>query len=169
MELEERSKLDRLTGLYNKATCEDMIRDSLHKAKEIESFALMLIDADKFKNINDTYGHTTGDKVLEQIGSVIRDTFKGMDICGRFGGDEFLVLMKKVISRDNVVTLGEELRSALKERIKGEVYAKEVSLSIGAALFPDHGKTFLEILGSADKALYYVKDHGRDGLHIYDS
>lgn len=169
MELEERSKLDRLTGLYNKATCEDMIRASLHKAKENESFALMLIDADKFKNINDTYGHTTGDKVLEQIGSVIRDTFKGMDICGRFGGDEFLVLMKNVNSRDNVVTLGEELRSALKERIKGEVYAKEVSLSIGAALFPDHGKTFLEILGSADKALYYVKDHGRDGLHIYDS
>lgn len=169
MELEERSKLDRLTGLYNKATCEDMIRASLLKAKENETFALMLIDADKFKNINDTYGHAAGDKVLEQIGSVVRDIFKGMDICGRFGGDEFLVLMKNVNSRDNVITLGKELRSALKERIKNEIYAGDVSLSIGSALFPDHGKTFLELLGSADKALYYVKDHGRDGLHIYDN
>ncbi len=168
MELEERSKLDRLTGLYNKATCEDMIRSSLNKAEENESFALMLIDADNFKNINDTYGHTTGDKVLEQIGSVIRHCFKGRNICGRFGGDEFLVLMKNVNNREHVLKLGEELRTALKERTKDEVYAKDVSLSIGAALFPDHGKTFLEILGSADKALYFVKAHGRDGLCIFD-
>ena len=169
MELEEKSKLDRLTGLYNKATCEDMIRSSLLNAKENETLALMLIDADKFKNINDTYGHTIGDRVLEQIGSVIRDSFKGMDIYGRFGGDEFLVLMKNVNNRDNVVTLAEELRSTLKERIKDQVYAKDVSLSIGIALFPDHGKSFLEILSAADEALYYVKDHGRDGLYIYQS
>ena len=167
LELEEKSKLDRLTGLYNKATCEDMIRSSLHKAGENETLAVMIIDADKFKNINDTYGHTVGDKVLEQIGCVIREVFKGKDICGRFGGDEFLVLMKNVHSRDNVATLGEELRRTLKDRIKNEVYAKDVSLSIGVALFPDHGKSFLEVLGVADEALYYVKDHGRDGMYIH--
>ena len=169
MELEEKSKLDRLTGLYNKATCEDMIRAALLTAGDNETLAIMIIDADKFKNINDSYGHTVGDKVLEQIGHVIRDIFKGMDICGRFGGDEFIVLMKNVKSRENVETLGEELRSCLKERIKKEVYAKDVSLSIGVALFPDHGKTFLDILGAADEALYYVKNHGRDGLHIRES
>ena len=166
MELEERSQLDLLTGLYNKITCEEMIRKSLQKAKEDETFALLLIDVDRFKNINDTYGHATGDKVLEQIGSVIRNIFKGTDICGRFGGDEFLVLMKNVTGRDHVVTRGEKLRSALKDRVKGDLYAKDVSLSIGAALFPDHGKTFLEVLSSADEALYYVKDHGRDGFRI---
>jgi diguanylate cyclase (GGDEF)-like protein len=167
MELEEKSKRDRLTGLYNKATCEDMIRAALHSARENETMAVMIIDTDRFKNINDTYGHTVGDKVLEQIGDVISDIFKGMDICGRFGGDEFLVLMKNVNNRDDVVTLGKELSSFLKERIKNEVYAKDVSLSIGIALYPEHGKTFMEVLSAADEALYYVKDHGRDGLCIY--
>lgn len=167
MKLEKKSKLDQLTGLYNKATCEEMISESLLTAKEGEKYALMIIDADNFKNINDTYGHTVGDKVLEQIGHSISDVFKGMDICGRFGGDEFLALMKNTDSREYVVTLAESLRTFLRDRIKKEVYAKDVSLSIGIALFPDHGKTFLELLGAADEALYYVKDHGRDGLHIY--
>ena len=169
MELEEKSKRDRLTGLYNKATCEDMIRASLLSAKENETMAILLIDTDRFKNINDTYGHTVGDKVLGQIGSVISDVFKGMDICGRFGGDEFLVLMKNVNSRDDAATLGKELICFLKERIKNEVYAKDVSLSIGVALYPEHGKTLSEILSAADEALYYVKDHGRDGIYIYQS
>ncbi len=169
MELEEKSKRDRLTGLYNKATCEDMIRASLLGSKENESFAVMIIDVDRFKNVNDTYGHTAGDKVLEQIGCVIRDTFKGKDICGRFGGDEFLVLLKNVKCRDDVIALGKKLSGYLKERTKNEVYAKDVSLSIGVALFPEHGKTFLEILGAADEALYYVKEHGRDGIYIYKS
>ena len=168
-ELEEKSKRDRLTGLYNKATCEDMIRASLLSAKENETMAILLIDTDRFKNINDTYGHTVGDKVLGQIGSVISDIFKGMDICGRFGGDEFLVLMKNVNSRDDAEKLGKELICFLKERIKNEVYAKDVSLSIGVALYPEHGKTLLEILSAADEALYYVKDHGRDGIYIYQS
>ena len=128
--------------------------------------AILLIDTDRFKNINDTYGHTVGDKVLGQIGSVISDIFKGMDICGRFGGDEFLVLMKNVNSRDVAATLGKELICFLKERIKNEVYAKDVSLSIGVALYPEHGKTLLEILSAADEALYYVKNHGRDGIYI---
>ncbi len=167
MELEEKSKRDRLTGLYNKATCEDMIRAALHSARENETMAVMIIDTDRFKNINDTYGHTVGDKVLEQIGDVISDIFKGMDICGRFGGDEFLVLMKNVNNRDDVVTMGKELSSFLKERTKNEVYAKDISLSIGIALYPEHGKTFMEVLSAADEALYYVKDHGRDGLCIY--
>ncbi len=169
IDLEEKSKHDRLTGLYNKATCEDMIRTALLSSKKKDAHAIMLIDADKFKNINDTYGHTAGDKVLEQIGSVISDIFKGMDICGRFGGDEFLVLLKNVNSREDLTTLTDDLRNALKDRIKDEEYAKDVSLSIGIALFPKHGKTFLELLGAADKALYYVKDHGRDGMYICQS
>ena len=116
MELEERSKLDRLTGLYNKATCEDMIRTSLQKANENETFALMLIDADKFKNINDTYGHLIGDDVLKKTANTITSSVRHGDIVGRYGGEEFIVLLP-TISQDKVLEIAENIRKSIKNAV----------------------------------------------------
>jgi diguanylate cyclase (GGDEF)-like protein len=165
-ELESKSQLDLLTGLLNKITAEEAIRMALHAQTADEKSALLLIDVDKFKKINDTYGHATGDRVLEQIGAEIRDNFKGKDICGRFGGDEFIVYVKNISDAESAISCCQKLSASLKKKVRREKYASTVSLSIGIAICPDQGKTFSELFDEADKALYHVKENGRDGIHV---
>ena len=157
-----------LTGLLNKTTAQELCDMALHTTfKKSGKVALMVIDADHFKNINDTYGHAVGDAVLKTIAQVIKNSFKGMDICGRCGGDEFVVLLREVDNAETALLLGEYLNNKLKEKIKHETYRDEVTLSIGIAISPENGKNFKELFEAADKALYYVKQHGRNGQRIY--
>lgn len=96
MELEKRSKTDALTGLLNKQATEEQISGIIRDAIPSSAGALLMIDVDKFKLINDSYGHIAGDRVLMAIGQVVRNFFKGMDVIGRIGGDEFMVYLRLI-------------------------------------------------------------------------
>ncbi len=168
MELEKRSKTDHLTGLLNKGATEELIRMILNDSgKANKHCALMMIDADRFKNINDTYGHATGDKVLAEIGRIIHNNFKGRDVMGRIGGDEFMVLVRDISDTDSVAHLAETIQKELKRVFRTDEFGKDVSLSIGIALYPESGDNFDDLYKAADKALYHVKENGRGSVYIY--
>ena len=169
MELEKRSKTDLLTGLQNKVATEELIRLMLspHYLKEGTTCALLMIDVDKFKTINDTLGHVKGDRVLAAIGQIIKSSFKGMDVAGRIGGDEFMVFLRDIEKADNALLLAERIERQTKQLILHEEIRAFVSVSIGISMFPEHGKTFEELYSAADKALYYVKKHGRANWKLY--
>ena len=170
IELKLRADHDGLTGLMNKQATETLIKSILEQYNTDEELvgALMILDTDSFKHINDTYGHSTGDRVLERIGDVIRNNFKGMDVTGRIGGDEFMVFMHNIRTPQNAESLADKVQSVLRHSFEGEDFGKDVSLSIGIATSPDHGTDFQTLYEKADKALYYVKTHGKAAHRLYD-
>ena len=168
LELEKRSKTDQLTGLLNKQTTEELITSLLERDhKKKSKGALLMIDVDKFKHVNDTYGHIAGDRVLMAIGNIIHESFKGMDIAGRIGGDEFMVYLRDIDSSSTALQLAAKISDRARHLFPDEPLGKCVSLSIGIALFPEHSKNFEDLYRAADKALYYVKERGRDFYKMY--
>lgn len=167
-ELEKRSKTDSLTGLLNKGTTEEIIRKILSGQCDNNCMcALMIIDVDRFKSINDTYGHAKGDRILAAVGAIIRNFFKGKDVEGRIGGDEFMIFLRDIEKEENALLLAERIEKEASKLILSPKTGDCVSLSIGISLFPKHGKTFEDLFNAADKALYYVKDRERAGWKIY--
>ncbi len=171
LELEKRSRTDPLTGLLNKGATEELIRMMLlnyyKDNKENSKCALIMIDIDKFKEINDTLGHAKGDRVLAALGKIIKSSFKGMDVAGRIGGDEFMVFLRDIEKPDNALLLAERIEKQANQLIFQEDIRTFISVSIGISIFPDHGKTFEGLYTAADKALYYVKNHGRANWKMY--
>ena len=165
LELEKRSKTDSLTGLLNKQETESEIT-RITESNSDERGALMMIDVDKFKEINDSFGHAAGDRVLTAIGTILHNSFKGMDITGRIGGDEFMVYLRD-IKPDTAIKLAAMISDKARHLFAGESLERHVSLSIGLSVFPEHGKKFEDLYRAADMALYSVKEHGRDFYKMY--
>ena len=168
LELEKRSKTDQLTGLLNKQTTEELITGLIDKDPNGKNkCALLMIDVDKFKHVNDTFGHIAGDRVLMAIGNIIHESFKGMDIAGRIGGDEFMVYLRDIESPSTALQLAAKISDRARHLFPDKPLGKCVSLSIGISLFPEHSKNFEDLYRAADKALYYVKERGRDFYKLY--
>ncbi len=170
--LQERAEQDALTGLLNKASTQATIRDILD-AENADACALMMIDLDNFKFVNDRFGHLFGDTVLMRTAQLIRRLFRGGDIIGRVGGDEFMILMKDVSDRQLVqercqLLIDELRRLLLQEEEEEEVRRREISCSIGVALAPEHGRSFHDLFLHADQALYHSKQSGRSCFTFYE-
>lgn len=165
-ELMEYAQADALTGAVNKDSTEKKINQWLHdSARGIQAF--LMLDVDNFKSVNDVHGHAAGDDALRQIGRVLAQEFRGDDIIGRIGGDEFVVLMKDITGRESAVARVENMCQRIREiSVKG-VSGHPLSCSVGVAYSPDHGKTYQELYLCADKALYETKERGRNGYTIY--
>ena len=162
MELEKQSKLDVLTGLFNKHATEELIRAIVPDLDpERDLCALIMIDADDFKRINDTFGHAVGDQVLSQIGSILRSHVRMMDVAGRVGGDEFMILMRNVASVDASARIAERILAQVKDTFERDPDAPNLSLSAGIALYPQNGTDFDSLYSAADHALYESKRHGK--------
>ena len=170
IELKLRADHDGLTGLMNKQATESLIKSTLEKYKDTEDMvgALMILDTDSFKHINDTYGHSTGDRVLAKIGEIIRNNFKGMDVTGRIGGDEFMVFMHNIRIPENAAILADKVQKLVMHAFDGEDFGNDVSMSIGISIAPKDGIDFKELYDKADKALYFVKTNGKASHRIYD-
>ena len=169
MELEKRSKTDPLTGLLNKGATEELIGMMLagHRKRDGKC-ALLMIDADRFKTINDTFGHAAGDQVLITIGKIIHSSFKGKDVAGRIGGDEFMVLLRDLHSEEEACLLSERIEEQVVHAFDNQEMEGCVSLSIGIAICPKDGRDFDELYKAADAALYAVKESGRANYRLYD-
>lgn len=166
-DLTERAETDALTGILNRESTMEKIGEWLTADVYDEYQALLMLDLDKFKTINDTFGHSVGDEVLCQTAALLKRTFRGSDVVGRLGGDEFIVLMKNVRMESVVSFYMKEVCRELSELEIPELEGKKIYCSIGAACAPTHGKTFQELYDRADKALYAVKRNGRNNGKIY--
>lgn len=163
----EKAQFDALTKLYNRATIESRIKEYLEEDSNSLN-ALMIVDVDKFKDINDTYGHLLGDAVLKDIAYKLKNVFRGTDIVGRIGGDEFLVFMRKINSTSTVFERAEYLCSEIRNIYDNELEGRRVSISVGIAIAPNEKISYKKLFENADIALYDAKERGRDCFSVYD-
>lgn len=167
-ELLHSAQRDALTGTYNKKSTEEKVNEWLSDDELCSGCqALMMLDIDKFKEINDIYGHVIGDMTLEKVGGVLQKQFREGDIIGRIGGDEFVVLMKNISEPKDAGAKAEEICKCFRSIVLESEPSLHLTCSIGLSYSPEHGKTYLELYQCADKALYRTKQKGRDGYTCY--
>uniref|UniRef100_UPI00298E1D64 GGDEF domain-containing protein n=1 Tax=Treponema sp. TaxID=166 RepID=UPI00298E1D64 len=161
-EATKESQFDKLTEIYNKISGMEIMNSYISLKPENESYAIIFIDLDKFKNINDTYGHLEGDVILKGVGQIINKNSRVEDIAVRFGGDEFIILLKNVCDEEIVKRKTDALAMEIAHLSYGKEYI--VSCSIGAYI--TSSRDLEKSLDCADKLLYKIKKHGRDGVKI---
>jgi len=166
--LREQAIRDPLTRLFNRRFLEESFERELQlAARKKQSISVLFLDLDHFKRFNDTFGHDAGDMVLQSLADLFRSFFRSTDICCRFGGEEFAIILPESSSEDAAIR-ADALRSEVKNlRLK---YKKEslgqLTLSAGIAAFPEHGSSSAELLKIADECLYQSKTHGRDVVTV---
>lgn len=161
---------DQLTGLPNRILFNERLLVSLKKAKTTKKMlAVMFLDLDRFKKINDTLGHAAGDRLLEGFAGRISDTLRSTDTVARWGGDEFTVLLPDINCLEDAVKTAQRILNNLKPAFKLEEQAFHVSSSIGIALYPDDGEDAETLVKNADAALYRAKEKGRNNYQLYTS
>lgn len=165
--LREKADTDLLTGLNNKLATERKIKEYIEENPDALGM-MFLLDIDNFKKINDTMGHAFGDEVLRLFGNQIGSVFRVTDIIGRTGGDEFTIFLKFLKDDSNTLKEAEKLVQFFQDFTAGEYVKYSATASIGAAVFPAHGKDFDSLYKAADKALYTAKKRGKNQLAFYD-
>ncbi|WP_312446573.1 sensor domain-containing diguanylate cyclase [Lacrimispora sp.] len=161
--LQELSKQDSLTGLLNRATAIHAIRNTLKNSQG--HHILIMLDIDRFKQLNDNYGHQFGDKALHRAASRLKSALRRDDIFGRLGGDEFIILLKDVAYSMDLYARLENLCSLIGSALEPEAH---ISGSLGTAAYPEDGTVFEELYEKADIALYHAKKHGRSQYAVYE-
>lgn len=152
---------DSLTGLANRALFYEIAEKFLANAKRNNDLlGMMFIDIDKFKGINDTYGHKIGDNVIIEASKVLKSSIRESDIVARFGGDEFLVLLPHINSYSNSETIASRILNSSNKTINCNGTDIKISLSIGISFFPCSGDNIDELIFKADKAMYTAKIKG---------
>ncbi len=165
--LTEEATLDKLTGFLNKAAGTVKIADMC----SIQEGALILLDLDNFKLVNDLFGHDMGDSVLVAFSNVVRHYVRSDDIVSRIGGDEFMSFLPKLVTEEAVASLADRLNNRLAkeaEMLMGENHGIPLGISIGAAFAPFHAKDYNKLFHYADTALYKAKQNGKHGYAIYE-
>jgi len=164
-ELEHMAQHDFLTGLPNRALFADRVELALANARRNRGrLALLFIDLDQFKPINDTHGHAVGDQLLKCLADRIRDTIRESDTAARIGGDEFVVLLQEVRETDDVLAVADKLRRAIALPCQIDSAEACISASIGVAFYPEHGNKLTELTKHADEAMYRAKEQGRNAV-----
>lgn len=170
--LDTKAHLDLLTGILNKRSFEEFTENTVKQLPETQHHALILLDVDNFKGVNDTLGHAYGDKVLAGIGKILRETFNENDFVGRLGGDEFCVFLSIPLPNQNdyiklIESKCSQLCQTFHNNYTGDDNNYKISASIGVAVFPEHGESFSKLYECADKALYESKHKGKDTYTIF--
>lgn len=165
---QEASSRDSLTKLLNKEASRRQIETYLAGNKEQSLAAMVIIDLDNFKNVNDTYGHLFGDTLLTRIALEIGGLFRDSDVVARIGGDEFLVFVPDIPQRTLVEQRSTTLIHTIEELFDGQLKSCGLSCSVGISFTPDHGTAYQELFQHADKALYQAKSLGKGRFAIYE-
>lgn len=167
--LHQMARQDPLTGLGNRALLEsELDRMILRGQRSPTGFALLYIDLDYFKQINDTFGHGLGDLLLAVIANRLRRTMRQDDLIARIGGDEFVALLNDLHDPNDAALIASKIIHTLSEPITLSGHHLLVSASVGIATFPGHGATAAELLQHADQALYRAKANGRNGYAFFN-
>ena len=163
------AKTDSLTGLLNREGVSDMIYRGVEEAKAAGArMGLLFLDMDRFKWVNDNLGHATGDELLQMVSNRITELTGENEFVGRFGGDEFAVVVMGDNAPDRVEQLAKAIQQSLGESHNIHGHDFKVAVSIGIAIYPDHANSASELIKSADVAMYHRKNSGRNGYSLYD-
>ena len=159
---------DGLTGLANHHTFQNALTKMAERADRMGTkIALLLCDIDHFKKVNDTYGHPFGDEVLREVGRVLRDSVRSIDMAARYGGEEFTVILENT-DQKGALLLAERIRAQM-EGLKLICGTARVSLtmSLGIAIYPNHSADTTSLIAKADQALYAAKEGGRNQVQYW--
>ena len=160
---------DSLTRLPNRALFQDRLAQEVGRARRAGSnTALLLLDLDRFKTINDTLGHAAGDKLLVEVAKRLKSRKREGDTIARLGGDEFVLIVSELRHKEDAAVVAEQLLDVLKPPIQIAEHDLHVSASIGIAIFPDDGDEGTSLMKSADVALYRAKELGRDNYQVFE-
>jgi len=154
-QIKEKSKLDNLTGALMKKPLIDLMDSFIH-SREMRKFSILMFDIDKFKNLNDSYGHIVGDKCLKQLVTIALSTLRDQDAIGRYGGDEFFIVLP-----DQTASQALKIANRYREKVMEET-DPQFSISVGVATYPWDGETHKELIKVADDGLYRSKELGRN-------
>jgi diguanylate cyclase (GGDEF)-like protein/PAS domain S-box-containing protein len=161
---------DTLTDLPNRFLFHDRLEQAIEQARRRNAgVAVMYVDLDRFKVVNDTLGHTIGDRLLQVVSRRLRDVLRADDTIARLGGDEFAVIVPEVVRAEDAGSVGRKLIGALREPIVVEGHELHVTASVGISLFPSDGTDVETLLKHADAALYRSKDTGRNTVQLFAS
>jgi diguanylate cyclase (GGDEF)-like protein len=158
----ELSRTDSLTGLYVKNAIINSLNSHLERSPQT-ALSVLMIDIDKFKQINDSMGHQIGDRCIKTLSGLIQASFRQDDVLGRYGGDEFMILLPAITPVKAYL---------IADRFRQQVQSKSVpqfTVSVGISSYPDDAKTSAALIELADKALYASKQRGRNGVTLYSS
>ncbi len=159
---------DQLTGLPNRTLLYDRFQHAAaYAVRHDEQMAVLFVDLDNFKYINDVFGHSVGDALLAEVSRRLRDLLRETDILSRLGGDEFVAILTEVHSADAVTTVAEELVRALHQPFQIDGHTFHTGSSIGISLYPGDGTDFDTLLRHADMAMYHAKAAGRDTFRFF--
>jgi diguanylate cyclase (GGDEF)-like protein len=165
---EEQALSDPLTGLPNRAMFQELMQTTMAAAgRRKKVCAVMLMDLDRFKDVNDTLGHHNGDLLLQRIGSRLDSVLRNTATVARLGGDEFAIMLPDIADRQAVIPIVRRVLKMLEEPVVVGGLALQVEASIGVAMFPEHGRTVDAVMRAADVAMYVTKEQ-RSGYEFYD-
>lgn len=163
-DIKSKSYQDALTGLWNRAYTENAVNEMISQGKK---GALFMLDMDNFKAVNDNYGHIAGDETLKIFAGTLKKFAGEGDILCRIGGDEFMIFVKDVTKKSELGSRAADIISDFQKKFAALSFETECSVSIGIAQTPEDGLEFNKLYNSADKALYYVKQNGKNAYHFF--
>lgn len=165
--MEMMATTDGLTGLATRRRFLELVSEAIARAERFGGrVSLLMVDADHFKSINDTYGHPVGDIVLQKISKILSEEARRVDVVGRYGGEEFIAMLAET-NMAGALQVAERMRQQIAELvIQGEFGRVQVTVSMGLATYPDHGANVEKLLKAADQALYAAKENGRNQVRV---
>ena len=159
---------DLLTGLPNRMLMMDRLKMAMAQAKRTDQkLALMMLDLDNFKTVNDSLGHMVGDELLKEIALRLSGRLRQNDTISRLGGDEFIILLSAIDQTEDAVEVAKIVLESFEQPFVFNDHVLSCTISIGIAIYPDDAQDTEVLLKNADAAMYYVKAHGRNGYHLF--
>jgi diguanylate cyclase (GGDEF)-like protein len=167
--LAEMATHDPLTGLPNRVLLSDRFTIGLALSRRSGNrLAVLMLDLDQFKTVNDSMGHDVGDKLLKAVGKRLTGIMRKGDTIARIGGDEFILVLPQISQANDVVEFAQRILDAFLEPFVFDGYRLHITTSIGIAVYPEGGKDIESLLKNADTAMYWAKEQGRDIYRFYD-
>jgi diguanylate cyclase (GGDEF)-like protein len=167
--LQREASSDPLTGLKNRRRFEEDLRMAMARGRrDGTAGAVLMLDLDRFKEVNDTHGHQAGDRMIQEIAAVLRDRTRESDVLARIGGDEFAIVLPRCTPAEARV-VAESVAQAIAEHRSGDERLAPITASVGVAIFGNDPRTSIEtVISEADTAMYAAKDDGRDRVRVFD-
>lgn len=166
--INHQARTDALTGLYNRSMFMDLMSQAIHSASRHErKLAVIFIDFDNFKLVNDQLGHSEGDKLLIEATNRLRQAIRSEDVLARFGGDEFIVLLPQIQDSQSVEAVTRHMQKLLAKEVQLDTTSLTISCSMGVAIYPEDGTSTDTLINHADTAMYRAKDLGRNNVQFF--